>query len=247
MTLSAAEIERYARHVMVREIGGAGQQALRAASVSIIGAGALGGPCALYLAAAGIGRIEIIDDDRVDTSNLTRQVQFDAGDVGAAKSRRLAERLAGLNPHIKATARPERFGDGTDLTGDIIIDATDNFETRFALNRAAHETGRTLVSGAAGIWAGQVSAFASGLDAHAPCYQCLVPEPPPEAADCEVTGVVGPVTGMVGARMALETMKLVTGAGVALVSHLWIFDGLSGRGRVVKVQKDMKCATCGGG
>jgi len=245
MQLSADEIERYARQIMVKEIGGAGQQKLAAAKVSIIGAGALGGPCALYLAAAGLGQIELIDDDRVQRSNLARQIQFGEADTGASKVDTLARALLDLNPHIRIMNRRERFVSGTALSGDILIDATDNFGTRFALNRLAHESGRRLVSGAAGIWAGQVGVFESGLADDGPCYQCFVPETPPDAADCETVGVIGPVTGIVGSRMALETLKLITGAGVALVSHLWIFDALGGRERTVKVQKDMKCAVCG--
>jgi molybdopterin-synthase adenylyltransferase len=245
MQLSTQEIERYARQIMVKEIGGAGQQKLAAAKVSIVGAGALGGPCALYLAAAGVGQIELVDDDRVERSNLARQIQFAEADTGTSKVETLARRLLDLNPHIGVLDRRERFAPETALIGDVLIDATDNFETRFALNRLAHASGRRLVSGAAGIWAGQVGVFESGLVEDAPCYQCFIPETPPDAADCETIGVIGPVTGIVGARMALETLKLITGAGVALVSHLWIFDALRGRERTVKVQKDMKCAVCG--
>lgn len=245
MQLSTQEIQRYARQIMVKEIGGAGQQKLAAAKVSIIGAGALGGPCALYLAAAGVGQIEMVDDDWVERSNLARQIQFAEADTGTPKVDTLARRLLELNPHIHILDRRERFAAGMALSGDLLVDATDNFETRFALNRLAHESGRRLVSGAAGLWAGQVGVFESGLVEEAPCYQCFVPETPPDAADCETIGVIGPVTGIVGARMALETLKLITGAGVALVSHLWIFDALRGRERTVKVQKDMKCAVCG--
>lgn len=245
MQLSTEEIERYARQLMVKEIGGAGQQKLASAKVSMVGAGALGGPCAIYLSAAGVSQIELIDDDRVERSNLARQVQFDEDDIDRYKVGPLAQRIGAMNPHTNVIARREHFEPGMELIGDIIIDATDNFETRFALNRLAHESGRRLVSGAAGIWVGQVGVFESGLAEEAPCYQCFVPETPPDAVDCATMGVIGPVTGIVGSRMALETLKLITGAGVALVSHLWIFDALGGRERTVKVQKDMKCAVCG--
>jgi len=247
MQFAAEDIERYSRQLMVKEIGGAGQQKLADAKVSMVGAGALGGPCAIYLAAAGVGQIELFDDDKVERSNLPRQVQFEEHDINRYKVGPLAERIGAMSPNTNVIARREHFRPGMGLSGNILIDATDNFETRFALNRLAHKSGRQLVSGAAGGWAGQVCVFISGIDSDAPCYQCLVPETPPDAADCETIGVIGPVTGVVGARMALETMKLITGAGVALVSHLWIIDGLSGRGRIVMVQKDMKCATCGCG
>ena len=242
--LSTEEIERYARQLMVKEIGGIGQQRLSAAKVSIVGAGALGGPCAIYLAAAGVGQIELLDDDRVERSNLSRQVQFDVDDLTRFKVGPLARRIGAMNPNTSVIARREHFAADTTLDGDIIIDATDNFETRFQLNHMAHRTGRRLVSGAAGIWAGQVGVFESGIVGDAPCYRCFVPETPVGAASCDEIGIVGPVTGMVGSRMALETLKLITDAGVALVSQLWIFDALLGTGRTVKVQKDPDCQVC---
>ena len=160
--------------------------------------GALGGPCALYLAAAGVGEIEIWDDDTVDRSNLQRQVQFRDVDIGHSKAQLLCERLSALNPDVCAIPRAARFSPADTASGDLLIDATDNFETRFQLNRLAHESRRYLVSGAASRWTGQVAVYASGLDAEAPCYQCFVPQMPPEAEACDETGVVGAVTGIVG-------------------------------------------------
>ena len=219
-------------------------QKLRQASVSIIGAGALGGPCALYLAAAGVGQIEIWDDDIVDRSNLQRQIQFGEADIGREKSEILAERLSALNPEIDVTVRSERFDTTTPAAGDILIDATDNFETRFALNRLAHRTGRILVSGAASRWTGQVAVYASGRNTDLPCYECFVPELPPEAEACDDVGVVGALTGMVGTRMALETIKLVVDAGKPLLGRLLIIDGLSGESRVLKLRPNPDCSVC---
>ncbi len=245
MPLSAADLERHKRHLLLKEIGGPGVQKLRAASVTLVGAGALGGPCALYLAAAGVGTITLIDDDRVERSNLQRQVQFGEADIGELKAERLAARIAAIDAGIRVIACPARFAGGDTLAGDLLVDATDNFPTRYALNAHAHATGRKLVSGAAQGWQGQVSVFASGAVADAPCYHCLVPEAPPEAENCDTIGVVGAVTGMVGTRMALEAIKLVTGAGETLKGRLWILDGLSGRDRTVAIRRDPRCPVCG--
>ena len=243
--MDADFLERHRRHILLKDIGGPGLYRLKNASVAIIGAGALGGPAALYLAAAGVGRLEIWDDDQVDLSNLQRQVQFDTADIGARKVRRLASRLSALNPDTEIIAQSARFEAGQEIGGDILIDATDNYEARFALNGLAHTTGRALVSGAAIGWDGQVSVFASGMQKDAPCYQCLVPAIPPDPADCSTVGVVGAVTGIVGARMALECLKLITGTGTQLIGALWRFDGLSGNSRTIKLRPDPECLTCG--
>lgn len=245
MSLTADQIDRHKRHILLKEIGGPGVQRLRDAKVSIIGAGALGGPCALYLAAAGIGTIELWDDDAVDRSNLQRQIQFADEEIGALKTEALAARLMALNPDVTVTRHSERFTDQSTPQGQLLIDATDNFETRFILNALAHQTGRLLVSGAASRWTGQIGVFASGLKAGAPCYQCFVPEAPPEAEACDEVGVVGAITGMVGAQMALETIKLTVGAGDALIGRLAIIDGLSGETRTVKLRPNPDCSVCG--
>lgn len=246
MAFTAEQLERHKRHILLKEIGGPGVQKLRDAKVSIIGAGALGGPCALYLAAAGIGEIEIWDDDSVDRSNLQRQVQFADADIGRSKAEILRDRLVALNPETKVMVQAQRFRPGADLSGSILIDATDNFETRFALNELAHTTGRLLVSGAASRWTGQVSVYASGQDAQAPCYACFVPELPPAAEACDEVGVIGALTGMVGTRMALETIKIVAGAGKPLIGRLLIIDGLSGESRVLKLRPNPDCSVCSG-
>lgn len=238
------DIERHKRHILLKEIGGPGVQKLAEASVSIVGAGALGGPCAMYLAAAGIGRIELVDDDVVDLSNLQRQVQFAEADVGRAKAVVLAGRLEAMNAAVKVSVVTKRFTVNDSLAGDMIIDATDNYQTRFALNALAHATGRVMVHGAAARWSGQASVFASGLEEGAPCYRCWVSEEPPEAETCETVGVAGPVTGLVGARMALEVIKLVTGAGKPLIGRLWLLDALTGESRTVRLRNDPECLHC---
>ncbi|MEM7767545.1 MAG: HesA/MoeB/ThiF family protein [Pseudomonadota bacterium] len=246
MPLSPEDLDRHRRHILLKEIGGPGVGKLRNASVSIVGAGALGGPCALYLAAAGVGSITIWDDDRVERSNLQRQVQFSQSDVGALKAERLAERIKTLDSALDVTVMTERLTGGSALSGDLLIDASDNYPTRFVLNDHAHTTGRVLVSGAAEGWQGQVSVFASGVEDDAPCYRCLVPEAPPDAETCDTIGVVGAVTGMVGTRMALEAVKWITGAGETLVGRLWMVDGLSGRSRTATLHRDPQCQVCSG-
>lgn len=245
MSLTPDQIERHKRHILLKEIGGPGVSRLRAAKVSIIGAGALGGPCALYLAAAGIGEIEIWDDDVVDRSNLQRQIQFADADLGRHKAKLLRDRLVALNPDVRVAVRDQRFSADQAATGDILIDATDNFETRFALNRVAHESGRYLVSGAASRWSGQVAVYASGKSPDAPCYQCFVPDMPPEAEACDEVGVVGALTGMVGSSMAMEVVKLVVGTGDPLIGRLLIIDGLTGETRVLKLRPNPDCPVCG--
>ncbi|MEM6412866.1 MAG: HesA/MoeB/ThiF family protein [Pseudomonadota bacterium] len=243
-TKTKTDLERHKRHLLLKEIGGPGVQKLAAASVSIVGAGALGGPCAMYLAAAGVGAIEIWDDDRVDRSNLQRQIQFHEADIGKLKSEVLATQLSAQNKGLRISTRQQRYLKGEELAGDILIDATDNYETRFALNRIAHETGRPLVHGAAARWTGQVSVFASGVEIGAPCYECWVPEEPLEAEACDDVGVVGPVTGIVATHMALETLKLITGAGGSLVGRLLLIEGLTGNARLVGLGADAACPVC---
>ncbi len=244
MTLTPHELERHTRHILLKEIGGPGVQKLRAASLSIIGAGALGGPCALYLAAAGVGQIEIWDDDTVERSNLQRQIQFGDADTGALKAEQLATRLRAIDPALSITAVPRRFVPGAAPGGGILIDASDNFGTRFALNQLAHRTHRALVSGAASGWTGQVSIFASGVNAGAPCYQCWVPEPPPAAEACDEVGVAGPVTGLTGSAMALEAVKLITGAGKPLIGRILLIDGLAATTRTIDLRRDLQCPIC---
>lgn len=245
MGLTPEELDRHRRHILLKEIGGPGVQKLRAAKVSIIGAGALGGPCALYLAAAGVGEIEIWDDDRVERSNLQRQIQFGEPDIGALKADVLAGRLTRDHPGTSVVPRYHRWHTD-DLSGDVLIDASDNFETRYALNALAHESGRAMVHAAAAGWTAQVSVFASGLQAGAPCYRCWVPETPPAAEACDEVGVVGAVTGQAATAMALETVKLITGAGKLLIGRLLLISGLDGTHRIVTLSADPVCPVCSG-
>jgi molybdopterin-synthase adenylyltransferase len=244
MSLTPRDIERHKRHILLKEIGGPGVQKLRAASVSVIGGGALGGPCALYLAAAGVGHIELWDDDTVERSNLQRQIQFADRDTGAGKAATLAARLRAIDPVLAITAHARRYADGDAPAGEILVDASDNFPTRFSLNRLAHASRRPLVSGAASGWAGQVGVFASGMVEDAPCYQCWLPEAPPAAEACDEVGVVGAVTGMTGSAMALEVIKLVTGAGEPLIGRLLLIDGLAGQMRTINLRRDLQCPVC---
>ena len=245
MSFSQAEVERYARHLVLREIGGPGQQRLKAARILLVGAGGLGAPAALYLAAAGVGTLGLVDPDTVSLSNLQRQVLYQTGDIGRLKVAVAAERLAAINPHVAVESHPV----GLDLANaralvsryDLILDGTDDFATRFAVSDACLAEGKTLVSGALGRWTGQVGVF-SGQ----PCYRCLVPDVPPEAETCALVGVVGALAGVIGSMMALEAVKLITGAGQSLTGRLLIYDALAAETRTVRIGADPDCSGCGG-
>ncbi|HYC99421.1 molybdopterin-synthase adenylyltransferase MoeB [Brevundimonas sp.] len=244
MSFSDDEIERYARHLVLAEIGGPGQQRLKAARVAIVGLGGVGAPAALYLAAAGVGTLRLIDDDVVGLSNLQRQIAFSDQSIGDLKVEAGARRLAGLNPHVEIEDAAERLTTANAawlLEGsDLVIDGTDDFATRFAVNAACVAGGVPLVSGALGRWSGQVGVFA-----RRPCYRCLVPDIPPDAETCARVGIVGALAGVVGAMAALEAIKLITGAGEALTGRLLIYDGLAGVARTVGVPADPACPVCG--
>lgn len=256
MNTGSVRLDRHARHVLLKEIGGPGQKRLVNASVAIIGAGGLGAPAALYLAAAGIGRIALIDPDVVDLSNLQRQILFRSDDVGVDKARAGQAAIKALDSQIaveaivqKVTAEnAERLIAGA----DVVLDGTDNFESRFAINTACHALGIPLVSGAVGRWDGQVGVFASGTTKSAsvaervPCYQCLVPELPPQAETCAQLGIVGALTGIIGSMMALETIKLIARAGSPLIGKLLVFDGLTAQSRTLELAADPSCLVCGG-
>lgn len=245
MSFSEEERQRYARHIMLKEIGGPGQQRLKAALVAMVGVGGLGAPAALYLAAAGVGNLRLIDDDAVSIDNLQRQIIFRGADVGASKVERANAALRDLNAHVDVKIERERLTDanaGDLLRGaDVVLDGSDDFATRFAVNAACRASGVPLVSGAVGRWDGQVSVFAP----EGPCYRCLVPETPPDAETCARVGVVGALTGVIGSVMALEAIKLITGAGAPLVGRVMIFDGLGGEARVTKLPRDPACPVCG--
>ena len=245
MSFSAEEVERYARHLVLREVGGPGQQKLKAAKVAIVGAGGLGAPAALYLAAAGVGQIGLFDPDVVALSNLQRQIIYLTADEGRPKVEAAAQRLMALNPHIDTVPVAEMVTafNAEDLFDeyDLVLDGTDDFAVRFAVNAACVALGIPLVTGAIGRWSGQVSVFAGQ-----PCYQCLVPEIPPDAETCVAVGVVGALAGVIGAMMALEAIKVITGAGEALTGRLLLYEGLAGESRTVRVGADPACPICGG-
>jgi molybdopterin/thiamine biosynthesis adenylyltransferase len=246
MAFTDAEIERYARHLVLREVGGPGQQKLKAAKVLIVGAGGLGSPAALYLAAAGVGGLILCDPDVVDASNLQRQILYAESDVGRSKADAAAERLAALNPHVFVAGYEGAFDDSTadELCEgvDLVLDGTDDFGVRYAVNAACVRHGKPLVSGAIGRWTGQVGAFGGQ-----PCYRCLVPETPPDAETCVAVGVVGALAGVIGSMMALEAIKLIVGAGESLTGRLLIYDALSAETRTVRVGADPECPVCGSG
>lgn len=242
------DIDRHARHILLKEIGGPGQARLGAAHAVMIGAGGLGAPAALYLAAAGIGKLTLVDADTVSLDNLQRQVLFRTADVGHNKVEAARDGLHALDPDVEIVtapvlATPENLDDL--LQGaDLVLDGCDDFATRFAVNAAAIAARIPLVSGAVGRWDGQVSTFAPHLGG--PCYRCLVPAIPPDAESCAVTGIVGAITGIIGTLMALEAIKLITGAGEPLTGRVQIIDGLSGALRTVKLARDPDCTACGG-
>lgn len=244
MTFSDDEIERYARHLVLAEVGGPGQQRLKAARIAIVGMGGVGAPAALYLAAAGVGTLRLIDDDRVGLSNLQRQIAFDTADVDRAKVEAGGERLSALNPNVGIEAVSERLTDASAARliedCDVVIDGTDDFSTRFAVNAACVARGVPLVSGALGRWIGQIGVFRGR-----PCYACLVPEAPPDAETCARVGVVGALAGVVGSMTALEAIKLIAGAGDPLMGRLLLYDGLAGTARTIAVSADPACPVCG--
>jgi molybdopterin-synthase adenylyltransferase len=241
---SRDDVERYARHLVLREIGGPGQQKLRSARVLVVGAGGLGSPAALYLAAAGVGVVGLCDPDTVALSNLQRQVLFDTADVGRLKVDAARDRLAALNPlvQVEAHALAVTAENAADVVSgyDLVLDGTDDFATRFAVNAACVAAGKPLISGAIGRWTGQIGIFAGR-----PCYACLVPETPPDAETCVAVGVVGALGGVVGSIMAMEAIKRIAGAGEDLEGRLLIYDGLAAEARTVRLVADPACPVCG--
>jgi molybdopterin/thiamine biosynthesis adenylyltransferase len=238
------EVERYARHLVLREVGGPGQQKLKAARILMIGLGGLGAPASLYLAAAGVGGLVIVDPDQVELSNLQRQVIFTTSDRGRSKVDAGLRRLTDLNPHVETQALQLAVGPDNALAliggFDLVLDGTDDFATRLAVSDACVATGVPLVSGAIGRWTGQVGVFPGR-----PCYRCLVPEIPPDAETCQAVGVIGALAGVVGSMMALEAIKLITGAGESLSGRLLVYDALAAVTRTVRVAPDPQCPACG--
>jgi sulfur-carrier protein adenylyltransferase/sulfurtransferase len=246
--LDAQELRRYARHMALPEVGFEGQRRLKAAHVAVIGTGGLGSPVALYLAAAGVGTIGLIDFDDVDESNLQRQVLYAAGEVGRPKVEVAAARLRALNPHVHVREHRLRLTSENALAVlepyDLVIDGADNFATRYLVNDACALLGKPYVYGAILKFEGQVAVFDA---AHGPCYRCLFREPPPPGLvpSCAEAGVLGALPGIIGSLQALEALKLLLGVGESLVGRLIIFEGLTHRWRELKLRKDPSCPLCG--
>ncbi len=228
------EIERYARHLVLREVGGPGQQKLKAARVLVVGAGGLGAPVLLYLAAAGVGTIGIVDDDVVSLSNLQRQVVFETPDLGLGKAEIAAARLRRLNPNIRIEGHAERLtaeNASALLAGyDLVVDGSDNFSTRYTVSDACYVARKPLVTGAVGTFDGTVTTlrpFETAADGNPnPTYRCLFPEPPPAGSvpTCAEAGVLGALTGIIGSTMALEVIREIVGFGEGLVGRLLLID-----------------------
>ncbi len=245
--LSAEEIRQYSRHLIMPEVGMEGQRRLKAARVLAIGAGGLGSPVGLYLAAAGVGTLGLVDFDVVDWSNLHRQVLFSAADVGRPKLAAAVERLRGINPFIDLVPHEMRLdaSNALDLFAgyDVIVDGTDNFQTRYLVNDACVLTGKPNVYGSIFRFEGQVAIF---WGARGPCYRCLFPEPPPPGLvpSCAEGGVLGVLPGIIGALQANEVIKLILGAGEPMIGRLLLFDALKMKFRELKLRKDPACPIC---
>jgi molybdopterin-synthase adenylyltransferase len=249
LDFSEDEIQRYSRHILLQEVGGVGQAKLRAARVLVVGAGGLGSPLMLYLAAAGIGTIGVVDDDKVELSNLQRQIAHTTGQIGEAKVVSAARAANAINPDSRVEAHAIRFdaGNALQLIGgyDIVCDGSDNFATRFLVADACALAKRTLVSAAVLRFEGQLSVFKPHEGG--PCYRCLYPEAPPPGSvpTCSEAGVLGAVTGVMGTLQATEVLKEILGIGDTLSGRLLVWDALATRFRVIKLRPDPSCALCG--
>jgi molybdopterin/thiamine biosynthesis adenylyltransferase len=239
MTLSPAEVERYARHLVLREIGGPGQAKLKAARVLVVGAGGLGSPLLQYLAAAGVGTIGIVDDDAVSLSNLQRQVIHGTGNIGDPKTKSAARAVARLNPHVRIESHATRLSETNagDLVAryDVVADGSDNFNTRYAVSDACFQEGKPLVTAALGVFDGSLTTIRAHErrpdGARNPTYRCLFPTPPPQGAipACAEAGVLGALAGVLGSLMAIEVIREIIGFGEGLVGRLLMVDARSMR------------------
>lgn len=245
--LSPEEVKRYSRHLILPDVGVEGQKKLKAASILIIGAGGLGSPLAMYLAAAGIGRIGLVDYDIVDYTNLQRQLLYGTDDVGKPKLTAAKERIQNLNPHVQVDTYNEPLTSANALElfapYDIIIDGTDNFPTRYLVNDACVLLGKPNVYGSIFRFEGQLSVF---FAKYGPCYRCLYPEPPPPGLvpSCAEGGVVGVLPGIIGTMQALEAVKLITGAGQPMIGRLLMFDALNTEFTELRLRKNPRCKVC---
>ncbi|MGB8623320.1 MAG: HesA/MoeB/ThiF family protein [Paracoccaceae bacterium] len=245
-----AELDRYARHIVLREIGGPGQKRLKGAKVLVVGAGGLGSPALLYLAAAGVGTIGVVDDDVVSASNLQRQVIHTDARIGMPKVFSAEEAMRALNPFVEVRPYNRRLNEADAgrlfADYDLILDGSDNFATRYMVNRVAVAARKPLIAAAITQWEGQISLYhpAGG----GPCYQCIFPEIPAEglAPSCAEAGVIGALPGVMGGMMAVEAIKHVTGAGTSLKGRMLLYDALHGENRQVMLKRRADCPVCGG-
>jgi molybdopterin/thiamine biosynthesis adenylyltransferase len=250
MDLKDEQLERYARHIILREVGGVGQAKLLGARVLVVGAGGLGSPVILYLAAAGVGTIGVVDFDTVSLSNLQRQIAHGTSDVGRLKTDSVADAVRHINPETKIVAHAERFEakNALDLVSDydLVADGSDNFATRFLVADACYFAKKPLVSAAVTQFDGQLATF-KAYSGDLPCYRCLFPAPPPpeEAPNCAEAGILGAAAGVMGTLQALEVLKEIVGLGDSLAGRLLIYDALGAQFRNVKVPRDPACALCG--
>jgi len=250
MALSDDELDRYARHIVLREVGGPGQARLKAAKVLVVGAGGLGSPVILYLAAAGVGTLGIVDFDAVSLSNLQRQIAHRTADIGRLKTESAEATANAINPHVRIARHDERLTEDNARrimdAYDIVADGSDNFATRFLIADTCVAAKKTLVSAAVTEFDGQLATYKPHAGDY-PCYRCLFPEPPPAgtAPNCSETGVLGAAAGVMGTLQALEVIKEITGFGTSLAGKLVIYEALETRFRTVKVNRDPACAICG--
>ena len=251
LDFSEEEIQRYARHILLADVGGVGQAKLKAAKVLIIGAGGLGSPLGLYLAAAGVGTIGLVDGDVLELSNLQRQIAHETAQIGQPKVHSAAETMRRINPLVQVNTHEMRV-DASNVAEliaqyDIICDGTDNFTTRFLVADACVAGQRTLVSAAVLRFEGQIATFKPHVDAEGPCYRCLYPEPPPPGLvpSCSEAGVLGSVTGVMGTLQATEVLKEILGIGSSLSGWLLIWDALAAEFRKIRLRKDPACRVCG--
>lgn len=246
---SDTELNRYARHIVLREIGGGGQKALKNAKVLVIGAGGLGAPALQYLAAAGVGTIGVIDDDTVENTNLQRQVIHPDAAIGTPKVFSAQTQMQAQNPHVDVRPYHRRLTAdiAADLVAeyDLVLDGTDNFETRYLVNATCVSAKVPLISGALSQWEGQLSVFDPAQGA--PCYQCVFPQAPAAhlAPSCAEAGVLGPLPGVVGSMMAVEAIKVIVGVGAPARGQMLIYDALYGENRAIKLTRNPTCPVCG--
>lgn len=250
MDLTPTQIERYSRQILLKEVGGIGQARLLDATVVLLGAGGLGSPAAFYLAAAGVGHLVVADNDRVELSNLQRQILHTTDSIGQNKAASAQRTIHTLNPDIRVTPFPDRVTDDNVLDfvqqGDLVVDGGDTFQTRYLLNEACFRAGKTLVSAAVLGFEGQLTTLHHGVNPSSPCYQCFYPQPPDpgQTPTCSTAGVLGALTGIMGSWQAAEAVKILLGIGRTLEGSLLLINVLDGIFQRIAISKDPDCPLC---